>query len=623
MSTIGKSLAGLCWRRERALPLVLLAAVALTPAAALTPGTGRSAAARMAFVAHGPGDHATDPASAGPFVTLLFSRTQITAADGCVQDNDGIARLDTSVAPYLRSLGLTGTGTLVTGKIKDMALTCTHYGDSLMGSWGDAANLAQNYGWSFVSHTATYPANMSNLTPAQQYAQTCGSAATIDAHGLPGGHGLIAYPGAQPFPTAMQTNYGAKCFAWGRRYGRTGITTAAAAGTSPYLQRTRADNGGPCNTPSAPCYTISAIGSARYTLPSTIISTIQALQPGQWFTLQSFILVTGTNPPYTHNDTQWDCTSPDPALHWTNDEERYCYSDWQQIVNAIAAMPDITVTDPLTVGVAFGRPASYPDPVVNISQQASNSTVSGTVPVSGTAQPQGSASIAQVQVSVDTGVPQPATGTTNWTASIDTTSLANGPHTITATATDSNGNVGATSVTINVDNPSTTACPATPAGTTELSGNVSLESAQTGWTGRYNANSTLAHVEPAGGSYDGVWALQAGLKPGTTGTAGVTNTNPIWASSTTAGQMYTASAFVRANTPGEKVTIALREKTSTRTSIGSHAATITLGDANWHQISTTYTAHATGNLLHYPLYASNLANSGQNFLADCLSLQAP
>jgi hypothetical protein len=66
------------------------------------------------------------------------------------------------------------------------------------------------------------------------------------------------------------------------------------------------------------------------------------------------------NPGYSQNATRWDCTSPNPALYWTDDDERYCYSDWQQIVNAIAAMPSLTVTDPLTVGVAFGRPASYP-----------------------------------------------------------------------------------------------------------------------------------------------------------------------------------------------------------------------------------------------------------------------
>ena len=53
---------------------------------------------------------------------------------------------------------------------------------------------------------------------------------------------------------------------------------------------------------------------------------------------------------------RWDCTSPNPALHWTNITVRYCYSDWQKIIQAIAADPNITVTDPQTVGEAYGRP---------------------------------------------------------------------------------------------------------------------------------------------------------------------------------------------------------------------------------------------------------------------------
>ena len=40
--------------------------------------------------------------------------------------------------------------------------------------------------------------------------------------------------------------------------------------------------------------------------------------------------------------------------------ERYCYNDWQQIVQAIKARGNIIVTDPLTVGRAFGRPSTYP-----------------------------------------------------------------------------------------------------------------------------------------------------------------------------------------------------------------------------------------------------------------------
>ena len=349
------------------LPVIVLGAVPLTVAAALAPGPGLVAAPITASVQHRSDGHAANPASAGPFVTLLFSRTEMTAADGCVRNDADIAGLGTVVAPYLWSLGMAGTGTLVTGKINGTALTCTHYGDSLMGSWHDASALARGYRWSFVSHTATYPRDVGNLPPRRAYAETCGSAAAIDAHGLPGGHGLIAYPGAQPPPEALQANYGARCFDWGRRYGNSGLTLSVAASAPPYWQYTTAFRGGPCQAAWAPCYRIHAQGSKRYASPASIIARIHSLKPGQWLTLQSYILVTGTSPAYTKNGTRWDCSSPNPALHWTNDVERYCYSDFQRIVKAIAATPDITVTDPLTVGTAFGRVVSRPGAGVGVS----------------------------------------------------------------------------------------------------------------------------------------------------------------------------------------------------------------------------------------------------------------
>ena len=254
-----------------------------------------------------------------------------------------------------------GTGTLVTGVTQATAPNCTHFGDSLTSSWADAADLAKNFGWSFVSHTATYPAQLGKLTPTQSYAETCGSAAALDGHGLPGGHGLIAYPGVQTPPLALQADYGANCFAWGRMYNKSGTTLASAGTTPPYWQQTEAVNGGACHVQTAPCYTVAAgtNGHLRYDEPSTIIAKIQALQPGQWFTLQAYILVTGSNPGYSHNATRWDCTSPNPALHWTNDNERYCYSDWQQIVNAIAAMPERHRDRPAH-GRRGLRPAGHP-----------------------------------------------------------------------------------------------------------------------------------------------------------------------------------------------------------------------------------------------------------------------
>src|SRR5215470_14570310 len=266
----------------------------------------------------------------------------------------------TLAAPYLASLGMSATGSLVTGKTSQTSYNCAHDGDSLSASWTQATALAKTFGWKFVSATATYPSHLSQLSPAKARAQTCGSAATLDQHGLPGAHGLIAYPGAQTPPASIQATDGARCFAWGRVYASTGTTPAAAGITPPFWQSTRALNGGACNDPSALCYTIPSHGSKHYQEPSEFIALVNALRPGQWLTLQAFVLVIGKNPPYMHNGTRWNCTSANPDRHWTNDNERYCYNDWQQIVKAIKARGNIIVTDPLTVGKAFGRPSTYP-----------------------------------------------------------------------------------------------------------------------------------------------------------------------------------------------------------------------------------------------------------------------
>lgn len=146
---------------------------------------------------------------------------------------------------------------------------------------------------------------------------------------------------------------------WGREYG-SGSTLASAGTNAPYWQHTVATNGGPCNDSAASCYTIPATGSKRYQLPSKFIGYINALDPGEWFTLQAYVLVTGKSPAYTSSLIRWDCSAANVRLHWTNDNERYCYKDWQAIVRAIDAKAGVVVTDPLTVGVAFGRPATYP-----------------------------------------------------------------------------------------------------------------------------------------------------------------------------------------------------------------------------------------------------------------------
>ena len=269
-------------------------------------------------------------------------------------------------------------------------------------------------------------------------------------------------------------------------------------------------------------------------------------------------------------------------------------------------------------------PPADPAPEVAIDQPADDASVSGPTAFSGTAQAQGGASISQVQLSVDGGPPQTATGTTSWSASLDTTALANGPHVVTVTATDSNGLSSSAAVTVDVANPGTgTACPAVPIGSTELSGNVSVETGQTGWTGKWNSSSVVTRVEPAGGSYDGLWALQVGLKAGsTTTTAGVLNAGPVWVTSTTAGGSYTGSVFVQPGTVGETLSPTLEEKSSSGAVVGSRTTTVTAGATGWQQLTTSYTAKDSGDDLVLGVHGSGLTSGGA-FLADCLSLQAP
>lgn len=261
-------------------------------------------------------------------------------------------------------------------------------------------------------------------------------------------------------------------------------------------------------------------------------------------------------------------------------------------------------------------------PAVVISNPANNATVSGNVAVSGTASdPSG---VTGVQVSVDGGTPMVASGTTTWSTSINTADLSNGPHTITATATNGSGATGSATITVTVSSGAATACPAPPAGDSELSGNVSVETNQTGWTGTYNATSKVTRVEPAGGSYDGSWALEVGPTSGASGTAGVNNTNPRWVTDSTAGQSYTGSVFVSPSDAGEKVSLLVRETTPSGTGVSYHTTTVTLGSSGkWQQITSAYTAQNSGDYIHYSVYASNFASSSQDFLADCLSLWAP
>lgn len=192
------------------------------------------------------------------------------------------------------------------------------------------------------------------MTPGQQWDETCGSARVIDQHGLVGGDTLFAWPNNKVVSSPL-VNFVEPCFGTSRTYGA-GITSATRVNAAPYEQSTRSLNGGNCSDPSAPCYKFNA--PRTYVSPAAVISQINALRPGQWYTLQQYLFVTDVNPVYGASKDRWDCTAANPADHWTNDAERYCWTDVKTIYRDIAsriAAGKLVLADPGGVEAAFGR----------------------------------------------------------------------------------------------------------------------------------------------------------------------------------------------------------------------------------------------------------------------------
>src|SRR5687768_13122583 len=74
----------------------------------------------------GPAAYNSPAALDKAYLTLLFSRSEITAAIRCVQNDAGVARLDTVVAPELARRGLRPTGTVQTAETLENGYRCIH-----------------------------------------------------------------------------------------------------------------------------------------------------------------------------------------------------------------------------------------------------------------------------------------------------------------------------------------------------------------------------------------------------------------------------------------------------------------------------------------------------------------
>jgi hypothetical protein len=142
--------------------------------------------------------------------------------------------------------------------------------------------------------------------------------------------------------------------------------------------------------------------------------------------------------------------------------------------------------------------------------------------------------------------------------------------------------------------------------------NPSFETSTSGWNANGSgAGVTLTRVE---GGHSGAWAAR--LTNGGTASANcLLNDSPNWVATTSTGT-YTASLWVRADTPGATLKLKLREyRKDSRAFVGEAKSAIALTTA-WQQVSVAYTPLAPGaSTLDYTAYVANAA-PGTCFYAD-------
>jgi hypothetical protein len=180
----------------------------------------------------------------------------------------------------------------------------------------------------------------------------------------------------------------------------------------------------------------------------------------------------------------------------------------QQVLNAASIALVLTLAGsamaspggPKGGGGGGGKRTDAMPPTVAFVSPSESATVSGLVSVSGVASD--NVQVARIEVSVDGGAYQPATGTSAWTYSLDSTAYPDGSHTLRARATDAAANTALATLSVTVRNsviidttPPAVAI-ALPSSGSSVAGDVSV-------SGNASDNETVSKVEISvdGGSY--------------------------------------------------------------------------------------------------------------------------
>ena len=267
-----------------------------------------------------------------------------------------------------------------------------------------------------------------------------------------------------------------------------------------------------------------------------------------------------------------------------------------------------TVTDTLGLSAQTTRQVTVAAGDAPPAASLSVTPTSGTAPLQVTADASGSTDTDTTPISTyafDFGDGSPSVGPQAGPTAAHTYTTA-GTYTVTVTVVDSGGLSSKATKQVTVGG----------AGPPNLVGNPGFESGTPGWnTSGSGTGVTLTRVA---GGHSGSWSAE--LTNTNTANSGLTlNDSPNWVSTTSVGT-YTASVWVRADSPGATLTLRLREYVGS-TQAGAASAAILLTTA-WQQVTVTYVPVSPGSsTLDLNAFVGTAASPpGASFYADDASV---
>jgi PKD repeat protein len=180
-----------------------------------------------------------------------------------------------------------------------------------------------------------------------------------------------------------------------------------------------------------------------------------------------------------------------------------------------------------------------------------------------------------------------------------------------ATATHTYSTAGTYTVTVTVTDTAGKSSTATTQVTAFANAvkNPGFETDLTGWN--TSGGGTTASLARVSGGHSGGWSAQC-TNTGTTASTCLLNDSPNWVAKTVAGT-YTGALWVRADSPGAKLTLRLREYNGA-TLVGTGTTVVTLS-TSWQQVVVNYTIGVPGSTLDFNAYVPSAA-PGVSFYAD-------